>query len=129
MPELNESPKPDAPRMKKDLDAEPGTDPEMKMPVSKKDMKRAFRLNEVYTFVIAIVTAAVAVIVGYRVFISEAKAAGVEAAKELVKRVDVIEENQKEVRQDVRALYRAVMTKQPQPRLEKDPDEKKDGGP
>lgn len=89
------------------------------MPVLKKDMKRAFRFNEAYTLLVALATAGAALLGGYKVFISEARAAGAEEAKQVSKRQDKVEANQDEVRLDMRALYQAVITRQPQERLEK----------
>lgn len=101
----------------------------LEMPVSKKDMKKAFRFNEIYTVVVAVVTAAVAVIVGYRVFISEAKAAGKEAAQVVAERQDKLETKQTEVQLDMRDLYKAVMYGRRSERLEREPVENpKDGG-
>jgi hypothetical protein len=96
-------------------------------PVTKNVLKKALRVNEIWTVLVAIATAGAALIGGYTLFIAKAEAAGAEAAAKVAKRQDAVEESQKEVREDVRALYRAVMYRQPQERLEKPLP--KDGGP
>lgn len=121
---MTEKPKP-SPRPPEPLFEEPGTDPGA--PVTKREMRRSFRVNEVYTVIVAISTAAAALIGGYKLFVSEAKAAGEEAAKAAAKKADDVAAEQLELRQDVRALYRTVLTGRPQERLEK-PLPAKDGG-
>lgn len=96
-------------------------------PVTKTALRHALRLNEIWTVIVAIVTAGAALIGGYTLFITKAEAAGEKAAAKVSERQDKVEESQKEVREDMRALYRAVMYRQPQERLEK-PLPLKDGG-
>lgn len=98
---------------------EPKTDPGAV--VTKGDLKKSLRINEVWTVMVAIATAAAALLGGYALFISRAEAAGEAAAKKVAERQNALEESQKEVREDVRALYRAVMYRQPQERLEHAP--------
>jgi hypothetical protein len=105
------------------------------MPVTRGAMRKAFRINEVFTFLVAALTAIAAVFGAYKLLLNEAAAAGERASGPLIKRVETLEQNDKqrsedihEVQTDIRALYKAVMTKQPQERLEK-PAPAKDGGP
>jgi hypothetical protein len=98
------------------------------MPVTRAVFQKALRLNEMWTVLVAIVAAGGALIGGYTIFISRAEAAGEKAAAKVAERQDKVEESQKEVREDMRAIYRAVMYRQPQERLEK-PAPVKDGGP
>lgn len=105
------------------------------MPVLRGDMRRAFRLNELYTVLIAVLTAAGALLGGYKMFVSEARAAGAEEAKSVADRISKVEKaqerlekSQDEVREDIRSLYRATLYRQPQERLEK-PAPVRDAGP
>jgi hypothetical protein len=114
---------------------EPKTDPAMRLPVSKKEMRKAFKINEIWTFVVAVATAGAALLTGYALFISKAEAAGEKkaesVAKELVetnKRMDKVEAQQAEVRLDMRDLYKATLYGKRSERLEKPPEETKDGG-
>lgn len=91
------------------------------IPVTVGDMRKAFRINELWTVLVAIAAAGAAVLGAYRVFISEARAAGVETASSIERRMDVVEAAQKDVQLDMRSLYRAVLTGQRQERLEKAP--------
>ncbi|MEK7178557.1 MAG: hypothetical protein AAB721_02805 [Patescibacteria group bacterium] len=122
---VSEGPLP-SPKVPAPADEEPGTDPNL--PVTKREMRRSFRVNEVYTVIVAIATAAAALLGGYRLFVSEARAAGEDAAKSAEKKANEVAAEQLEVRQDVRALYRAVLTGRPQERLEQ-PLPVPDGGP
>lgn len=58
------------------------------MPVTKGEMRRSFRLNEVYTLLVAVATAAAALLGAYRLYVSEARAAGAEEAARVQLRVD-----------------------------------------
>lgn len=122
---MSDRPKP-SPRPPTPLPDEPGTDPHAL--VTNGDMKKSLRANELFTMVTAIIAAGAALIVGYAVFISKAEAAGEKAAAAVAQDVARVKEDQNEVRQDVRALYRAVMYRQPQERLER-PLPEKDAGP
>lgn len=95
-------------------------------PVSKGEMRKAFRANEVWTFIVAVATAGAALIGGYTLFVAKAEAAGAKKAEavsedviKLREEVKDIKDAQGETQKDVRALYRAVMTGQRQERLEK----------
>lgn len=115
------------PRPPEPSDDEPGTDPAMYLPVSKKDMRSAFRFNEMFTVVTAVVAAGAALIVGYTVFIARAEAAGRAASVEVAKKQLELETAQTEVRQDVRELYWVMLTGKRSERLEQ-PLPQKDGG-
>lgn len=129
-PPIEPSPKPNAERIDELEGPEPGTDPEMKMPVTQKQMRREFRINEWWTFFVAVATAGAALLGGYAIFISKAEAAGKKAAAEVAARQDRVEERQKNVELDVRDLYKAIMYRQRSERLERAPAEPaKDGGP
>lgn len=98
------------------------------MPVTMGTMRRAFRINEIWTFLVACAVAAGAVLSAYRYVISEAEAAGRKGATDVEKRVAALEGELPEVRKDVRALYNTVLTGRRQERLER-PLPEKDGGP
>jgi hypothetical protein len=114
MPEVIQTPRPPSPP-----DEEPKTDPSA--PVTKGDLKKSLRLNEVWTVLVAVATAAAALLGGYALFISKAEAAGQEAAKKVAERQDKLEESQKEVKLDMRDLYKAVMYGKRSERLERPP--------
>lgn len=88
------------------------------MPVLRGDMKKAFRVNEVFTVFVAIVTAAGALIGGYKMFVSEARAAGAAEAAEAKRTAQEAKDMVTEVRLDVRALYLHQLNGQRQDRLE-----------
>src|SRR6185369_2315182 len=92
------------------------------MPVTKAVMRSALRVNEVWTVIVAIATAAGALLAGYALFISKAEAAGEKAAAEVSKRQDKLEAAQSDIRADVRELYKAVVYGRRSERLEAPPD-------
>lgn len=87
-------------------------------PVTMGVMRKAFRINEIWTFLVACAVAIAAVLGAYRYVLSEAAAAGKGPVEGLEKRVGALELEQPEIRKDVRSLYRAVLTGQRQDRLE-----------
>lgn len=123
-------PKPPVAAQRKDAEAEAGEalrHDTQELPVLRKDMKRAFRFNEVYTVIVAVVTAAVAVLVGYKVFVSEARAAGAEEAEKAKKTADAALKQGDELAVDMRELYKAFMYGKKSERLEQ-PPAPRDGG-
>lgn len=90
------------------------------MPVTKAVMRSALRVNEVWTVIVAIATAAGALLAGYALFISKAEAAGEKAAEAVSVRQTALEQSQKDVKLDMRDLYRAVMYGKRSKRLEAD---------
>ena len=61
-------------------------------PVTRGEMRRSFRVNEIWTFLVACGVAMAAVMGVYRLAISEAAAAGREAAEPVIQRVAVLEQ-------------------------------------
>lgn len=112
----------DAPKTTERLDDESKADAPRhdtaEVPVTMGVMRRAFRINEVFTFLVAVGAAIAAVLGVYRLVLSEAAAAGRDATSSFEKRVTALELEQPEIRKDVRSLYRAVLTGQRQDRLE-----------
>jgi len=120
------------------------TSPTGEHPVTKDELKHTLSVNDAKLVVMAIVVAVGTAFGAYRVVLNEARAqtdAGVEEVKwgqtRLDQRLDQhikdsgqahqqLKGDMHEVQMDMRALYRAVMTGQPQPRLERPPD--LDGG-
>lgn len=98
------------------------------VPVTTGVMRRAFRLNEIYTLIVAVLASGAALLGGYRVFISEARAAGKEEAAAVEKRTTALEGGQTEMQKDVRALYFVILTGKKSERLEQ-PLPLRDGGP
>lgn len=123
-----EPPKPETTE-RHDAEAEAGEAPRHdthELPVTMGTMQKAFRLNEIWTFIVAVATAGAALLGSYTLFIDKAEAAGrkeAETVKEEVRQlreeVQAMKDDNGELKKDVRALYRAVMTRQPQDRLEK----------
>jgi uncharacterized oligopeptide transporter (OPT) family protein len=106
---------------------EPSRHDTAEVPVTKGEMKKAFTLNEIWTVIVAFATAGAALIGGYALFIEKAEAAGRKAAESVAEELAKVKADQSETREDMRALYRAVMYRQPQERLER--PVAKDAGP
>lgn len=107
------------------------------MPVTRGAMRQAFRINEIFTFLVAAMTAVGAVFGAYKLLLSEARAEADAGIAPVERRVQVLEQEAKqqredthEVQMDIRSLYRAVTTGKKQERLEKPPPPPapKDGG-
>lgn len=102
-------------------------------PVTVGVMRRAFRINEIWTVMVAFFVATAAVFGAYKVLLGEAQAAGAEAAAKVETRVLALEQGQRQSREDVhelakdiRELYRVVPRVRDSKRLEQP---LADGGP
>ena len=103
------------------------------MPVTVGTMRRAFRINEVFTFAVAAMTAIAAVFGAYRLLLSEAEAAGAKGADKVAERVLTLEQQRRhdrddvhELQRDIRELYRVMPRVRDSARLERPVG--KDGG-
>jgi cytochrome c-type biogenesis protein CcmH/NrfG len=97
-------------------------------PATRGEMRRAFRINEIFTFLVASMTAVGAVFGAYKLLLSEARAeadAGVAVhesrIKALEQQVPQLREEVYQGRLDTQALYKALMERKRQDRLEKPP--------
>lgn len=104
------------------------------VPVTKGEMKKAFKVNEIWTVLVAAATAGAALLGAYTLFIDKAEAAGRKEAAEAVKEAREAKEIAKaalaqgdEIQKDTRALYRATLYRERQERLEQPPPVR-DGG-
>lgn len=98
------------------------------VPVTKGEMKKALTRNEIWTFIVAVATAAAALLGGYTLFIDKAEAAGRKEAAEARKEAHAALEQGNDLKQDMRDLYKAVMYGKKSERLEAPPTAR-DGGP
>jgi hypothetical protein len=111
---------------------EPKTDPSIR--VVKNAMRSELNWQGAKLTIATVVVAVGTAFGAYRVVLSEALAQTDAGVAPVLKRVETLERDQKhlsedvhEVQQDIRSLYRAVMTGRPQERLE-NPPVTKDGG-
>ena len=105
---------------------EPDRHDTAEMPVTKGEMRRSFRINEVFTFVVAALTAIGAVFGAYRLLLSEAEAAGEKGAARAEQRIVTLEQQRRqdrddmhELQKDIRELYRVMPRVRDSARLEK----------
>jgi hypothetical protein len=126
-----DTPRP-SPRPPEPPDDEPQTDPNIR--VVKTAMRKELNLQGAKLTIATAVVAVSTAFGAYMFIMNQALAQTDAGVGPVVKRVETLEQQQKELRgdvhevqMDVRALYKAVMTGRPQERLEQ-PPAVKDGG-